>query len=368
MKSRIALAVLFLVLPSACASGIEYFQIDELGKEKLGPRPAPAKVTVESDAALKKKGYLIIGWISKEVVIADCRGRDCENFTCPAADGAPADFTGELTRKAADYGGDLIFLKPHKGIEKISDTGYGKCADSALVDAPVYVWRDGQGYLTWRLQDICRSREIIPGYKCASLSEGTVWRYDPALARNISAIERERDRTANERRRLNAEAVRNKEKFAALKKAYEANRRDKREDSDLVMHTVDGIFGRKCGYKDRAGSIAIEPQFTDCLGNFHEGLAAVSLDVKGKRVWGFIDRTGKWVISPVYRQVGNFSEGLASVEEEGGKAGFIDRKGKFVIEPVFDKALEFRDGKAEVWVYLEMGIYDRATGRLYLEK
>ncbi|EAI9641912.1 WG repeat-containing protein, partial [Campylobacter coli] len=51
--------------------------------------------------------------------------------------------------------------------------------------------------------------------------------------------------------------------------------------------------------------------------------------------WGFIDRSGKFVIKPKFDSVGKFSEGLAGVKLNG-KYGFIDKSGKFVIEPKFD--------------------------------
>ncbi len=376
MKSKIAFAILFLILPSACASGIKFSQIDELGNERLSPRSAPAKVITESDESLKKKGYLTIGWISKETVVASCWNPDCDNFRCPAVDSKPTDFTGELTRKAAENGGDLVFMRPHKGIEKTSTVKKGKCRRSHVVYnlRTVYKageYRDGNWQRTTVAEDFCDDWESIDGYQCASISKGTVWRHDPELAESIFAIEREKNRITTERERFSKEAIRNKEKFAALKKAYEAmyRKRGERADKDLVLHVITNMAGeRRYGYKDKAGNIVIEPQFTDCHAGFYEGLAAVSIDVKRKRVFGFIDKTGKWVIDPVYRQVSIFSEGLASVEEEGKKAGFIDKKGNFVIEPVFDHAFQFIDGKAEVWLYLEMGIFDRATGKLYLEK
>src|SRR5262249_3279099 len=74
---------------------------------------------------------------------------------------------------------------------------------------------------------------------------------------------------------------------------------------------------------------------------FHEGLAAASViktNVPGgdgdKRPFfhGFIDKRGNWVILPVYREVREFSDGLAAVRPEkttindmGDSWGYIDR-------------------------------------------
>ena len=57
--------------------------------------------------------------------------------------------------------------------------------------------------------------------------------------------------------------------------------------------------------------------------------------------WGYIDRTGKIVIPPLFDGTGGFSEGLANVKI-GDKWGFIDKTGRYVIKPQFDGAGIFR--------------------------
>lgn len=56
---------------------------------------------------------------------------------------------------------------------------------------------------------------------------------------------------------------------------------------------------------------------------FHEGLAAVAVPEErdiilvqdsGAENWGFIDIHGKWVVQPIYRDVNDFSDGVAIVE------------------------------------------------------
>ena len=51
----------------------------------------------------------------------------------------------------------------------------------------------------------------------------------------------------------------------------------------------------------------------------------------GKR-WGFVDKSGKVVINPLYDEVMPFSDGLARVKV-GRKTGYIDASGKFVWNP-----------------------------------
>ena len=61
--------------------------------------------------------------------------------------------------------------------------------------------------------------------------------------------------------------------------------------------------------------------------------------------WGFVDKGGNIVIEPQFVSVGDFKEGLASVQV-GDKWGFIDYTGKIVIKTQFDDATKFSDGLA----------------------
>lgn len=65
--------------------------------------------------------------------------------------------------------------------------------------------------------------------------------------------------------------------------------------------------------------------------------------------YGFINKEGKEVIAPKFSWVGEFSEGLAPAMADDGKIGFIDRTGAFVIGPVFDDFIKgFKQGQAQV--------------------
>jgi hypothetical protein len=172
-----------------------------------------------------------------------------------------------------------------------------------------------------------------------------------------------------------------------------------------VIRTRVGQYGYEglCGYTDKTGTIAIDPQFFDA-GTFSEGLAAVKLEFnsaprsedmftpgfKDRTAKGFIDKTGKVVIETDCYKVADFSEGIAVAEkddelffidkigrkihslngneiyidvhdnagfaegliaardENSRKCGFMDKTGVFVIEPVFENAADFSDGLARV--------------------
>jgi hypothetical protein len=70
---------------------------------------------------------------------------------------------------------------------------------------------------------------------------------------------------------------------------------------------------------------------------FSETLARIKIGDK----WGYIDKTGKFVINPQFDFARDFSEGLAAVKI-GGKCGYINKTGKIVIKPQFDDARDFQ--------------------------
>ncbi len=73
-------------------------------------------------------------------------------------------------------------------------------------------------------------------------------------------------------------------------------------------------------------------------------------------LWGYIDKTGNFIIDPKFHDAWDFHEGLAAVKVEWAR-GYIDKTGNYVIEPQFQYAGPFTDGKALVqldglWGYI----------------
>jgi hypothetical protein len=100
----------------------------------------------------------------------------------------------------------------------------------------------------------------------------------------------------------------------------------------------------KYGYIDRSGKMVIPPQYDD-VGPFSEGLAYV----ESKENQGFIDKTGKMVIKgEEFVEARGFSEGLAAARGKIGTYGFIDKTGHFVIPPQFHRVGDFSEGLAAV--------------------
>lgn len=140
---------------------------------------------------------------------------------------------------------------------------------------------------------------------------------------------------------------------------------------EFHKYCSDGLFiiydtkTKKYGYMSIIGDIVIEPQF-ERVNPFSEGLASVSDGEK----YGFIDTTGKLVIPMKYEMLSEsepdinksflydrrginsgpfgavyFSQGLCAVNENG-KYGFIDKTGNFVIPPQFDEPSNFYEDVA----------------------
>jgi hypothetical protein len=86
----------------------------------------------------------------------------------------------------------------------------------------------------------------------------------------------------------------------------------------------------KLGFMDRTGKVVIEPLFRETSG-FSEGLAAVKIiGSDGQYAWGYIDRAGRFAVAPQFRQAHPFAGGLAQVATADGKKQLIDGTGKVV--------------------------------------
>lgn len=95
------------------------------------------------------------------------------------------------------------------------------------------------------------------------------------------------------------------------------------------------------GYISDKGSIVIPPTFLRA-DPFSEGVAFVA-DKEGYR---FIDKSGQKKFTPAASLVRPFSDGLAAAYTQQTGWGFIDRTGKFVVPPKYeDVFLYFKDGR-----------------------
>jgi hypothetical protein len=101
--------------------------------------------------------------------------------------------------------------------------------------------------------------------------------------------------------------------------------RYKPDNSGLYPINVNG----KYGFMDRSGKTLITPQFDGVIG-FSEGLASVRVGTK----WGYINTKGVVAITPQFDEAREFQYGRAAVKL-GSRAGFIDKDGKYISSPDF---------------------------------
>lgn len=109
------------------------------------------------------------------------------------------------------------------------------------------------------------------------------------------------------------------------------------KDAETVESFKEGLAAftnkdDKCGFIDKSGKIIINPQFKN-VHSFSNGLAAVKLDQK----WGYINNKGDIVINYQFEnEVANFKNDVACVSNSDRKWGLIDKTGKYVVNPQFD--------------------------------
>ena len=157
------------------------------------------------------------------------------------------------------------------------------------------------------------------------------------------------------------------------------------------------IFNGRWTIIDQGGKQATPPQPLSRMSRFSEGLAAAKTTAGGG--WGYVDRTGAFVIPPQFTNADPFSQGLAPVSYGGswfyitkagafalgtsfyraypfsadglalvqpsqdGQFGYIRRDGTFAIAPTFVEAREFSQGLAPVRVGSRWG-YVTTSGAL----
>jgi len=135
----------------------------------------------------------------------------------------------------------------------------------------------------------------------------------------------------------------------------------------------------KRGFIDKTGKVVVEPVW-DIANDFSDGVAVVSLRTKNSGEFYVIDTSGKVIIDfkkaniKGFAEVGSFHEGLGRIKVivsekvDGGnmylpRFGFIDKTGRVVINPIFPLVRQFNSGFAYVsYKDYQIGYIDK-TGK-----
>ncbi|RKX76422.1 MAG: hypothetical protein DRP49_03355, partial [Spirochaetes bacterium] len=108
----------------------------------------------------------------------------------------------------------------------------------------------------------------------------------------------------------------------------------------LALVVIDG----KGGWIDRRGQLVIPADFP-IAAKFHQGRAMAVAEEEGSA--GYLDSRGNWAIEPQWLKAGDFSQGLAAVEDAEG-AAYINRKGREAFRHEYDFSGPFSQGRALV--------------------
>ena len=112
----------------------------------------------------------------------------------------------------------------------------------------------------------------------------------------------------------------------------------------LLEANGNAVLPIRDGQQNQNGKLSVKQQVLKQLPFDSHGLAAVKSMTIG---WMYVSRTGKVVISGVPTMdnwADTFHDGLVRVVRNE-KYGFANRKGQLVISPVYDGAMNFQNGK-----------------------
>jgi hypothetical protein len=117
---------------------------------------------------------------------------------------------------------------------------------------------------------------------------------------------------------------------------------------DGAEQFLDGVavvtMGSKQGAINKAGEFTIQPTYEYGLWNMSEGLLCY---VDNNEKCGILDKNGNIVVSPIYYDLGNVSDGLIQTVGKV-KCGYMNKKGEIVIPEIYYSTYPFYEGQA--WV------------------
>lgn len=125
----------------------------------------------------------------------------------------------------------------------------------------------------------------------------------------------------------------------------------------------DANFEKECGYLDATGKTVVSPRpwQSSC---FADGLSRICEEDSDDFLYGFIDKSGQVAIECKFADAEDFKDGLskvkvASATGAGNKCGYIDVSGEFVVPAIYDDISKFDCGVAKITVGGLRGLVDR---------
>lgn len=125
--------------------------------------------------------------------------------------------------------------------------------------------------------------------------------------------------------------------------------------------------GEEVALVDAGGRLLTKYKYLE-IGPFADGLALVKLSDsdRAKRLYGYIDREGKEVIAPQYKQARAFSDGLAEVQS-GAQWGYINPQGQWALKAQYAQTTPFVGGYALVNQQTVIDKQGKVQGTVLLE-
>jgi len=121
-------------------------------------------------------------------------------------------------------------------------------------------------------------------------------------------------------------------------------------------------YGKKLfGYINDKGEYVIYPKYEKAF-SFIDGFALVTTNTRYSNNWEFINKDGVNIFNKNFADARNFSEGFAAVRMKNGNYGFIDKTGAFISEPIYQEVGDFKEGFARVKFQKKWGYIDK-TGK-----
>lgn len=118
----------------------------------------------------------------------------------------------------------------------------------------------------------------------------------------------------------------------------------------LIKCKVNG----KYGFLDKKGNEVITTRYDNADGFNEFGIARVSntnADTKYKTLYGYINKKGEEVIPLKYEMLTSFTNGLANAKDpDTNRFGFLDKTGKWVLKPIYIYASNSFDNAGGAWV------------------